>query len=269
MIRPLIGKYVNSVLHKIGYELRSINDLQSTPLPLEAAMHRILKIVKGIRTVIDIGASNGCWTQSTMRFFPDAFFLLIEANQHHEAELKNFSRNHNNVDYIISAAGDRVGYINFDKSDPFGGLASDLPIEEFKQHNLQATQPLKSENYIKIPVTTVDNEINRRKCSPPFFLKLDVHGYELPILNGAKEILRDTLLVQIETYNFNLTIDSLRMHETIGYFENQGFRLLDICDPLHRRDGAFWQIDLFFIPKTHAVFSSNTYDGIGNGQRNE
>ena len=38
----------------------------------------------------------------------------------------------------------------------------------------------------------------------PHLIKLDTHGYEVPILCGATETLRNTNLLVIETYNFRL-----------------------------------------------------------------
>ena len=35
----------------------------------------------------------------------------------------------------------------------------------------------------------LDKEIQKRKLRPPYLLKLDTHGFEIPILEGAKEII--------------------------------------------------------------------------------
>lgn len=41
-----------------------------------------------------------------------------------------------------------------------------------------------------VPATTIDLEVAERGLQAPFVIKLDTHGFELPILNGARGTLR-------------------------------------------------------------------------------
>ena len=91
-------------------------------------------------------------------------------------------------------------------------------------------------------------------------MKLDTHGFEVPILNGARQVLAGANLVVIETYNFRLETDSLKFWEMCRFMDELGFGVIDISEPLWRpKDDAFWQIDLLFIPKTRPEFSYNRY----------
>jgi FkbM family methyltransferase len=212
---------------------------------LEAALSRSKWRNTDIKTVIDIGASDGRWSLVAKKYFPQAFYFLIEARQEHEAALKKVRSNHQNLDYLISAAGDKVGQCYFDASDLFGGLASHNPFDQ---------------NCITVPITTIDIEIQTRKLLPPFLIKLDTHGFEVPILEGANQTLKNSELVIIEAYNFQLTNDSLKFYELCGYMEQKGFRCVDFSEPVHRKkDKAFWQVDLFFIPFKNVIFDSNSY----------
>ena len=89
---------------------------------------------------------------------------------------------------------------------------------------------------------------------------MDTHGFEIPIFEGASEILNETNLVVVETYNFNIAENSLRFHKICEYLESKGFRCIDICDPLFReKDLALWQFDLFFIRENHPVFLCDSW----------
>lgn len=146
---------------------------------------------------------------------------------------------------MIAAAGDTVGEVYFDGSDPFSGLAS--------HHKDDKASTV-------VPSITIDYLCQQKKLKPPYFLKLDTHGFEIPIFEGAKETLRQTNLIVVEVYNFNLTDDSLRFPQLCQYLEDKGFQCIDMCDPMFReKDGAFWQMDLFFIPKSHPVFQDNSW----------
>ena len=91
-------------------------------------------------------------------------------------------------------------------------------------------------------------------------VKLDTHGFEVPILIGAAETLKQANVVIIEVYNFKLTEPCLRFHEMCTHMESLGFRCYDMADPmLRQRDRALWQMDLFFAPSASPIFRYGSY----------
>jgi FkbM family methyltransferase len=201
-----------------------------------------------VESVIDVGASDGHWSGRMMRYFPKAKYLLIEAQEGaHGAALEKFKAGHANVEYELCAAGAQDGEIHFDASDPMGGLASATAF---------------TQNDIVVPVKTIDNLAKRRKLRGPFLIKLDTHGYEVPILEGARETMAESAMLIIEAYNFTLCPGALRFYELCEFLERRGFRCVDMFDVMNRPgDKAFWQMDMVFLPATHAVFQSNRYNG--------
>jgi FkbM family methyltransferase len=212
---------------------------------VQVALRRIARR-RDIRTVIDVGASDGRWSAAARCFFQRARYLLVEAQAlPHEAELRSLKARHPEFDYVIAAAGPREGTIHFDASDPFGGMASERPFVA---------------DDVSVPMTTVDAEVSRRRLEGPFLVKLDTHGYEVPILEGATNTLRDTHILVIEAYNFKTSATCLRFHELCAWIEERGFRCIDLCDVLHRpHDGALWQMDLLFLPSDSPEFESSSY----------
>ena len=102
-----------------------------------------------IMTVIDIGASDGSWSELARQHYPDAHYLLVEAQANpHEPALRSYVAQHPRFEYLVAAAGPREGTIHFDATDPFGGVASEKPT---------------GEHDIVIPVTTIDLEVARRR----------------------------------------------------------------------------------------------------------
>ena len=245
MIKYFVEKVVNPVLRKMGGEF--VPNLRAPSLT--SALARIVEKNIEVQTVIDIGASYGKWSQDVRRFYPNAFYLLIEAQKVHEMGLQSFKARHDNSDFVLAAAGDCIGEVYFDESDPFGGLASHTPLQG------------NGRRVTRVPVTTVDAEVNARKLKPPYLLKLDTHGFEVPIFKGAPETLKKTSLIIVETYNFTIADGSLRFHKMCAFLESRGFRPIDLCDPLFRpKDGILWQFDLFFARTDRREFQSNTYE---------
>lgn len=240
MLLKSIKRTVRAYLNQRGLELVPKN----RHLTLDAAMLRRRDVA--VQTVIDVGASDGRWSARMMKHYPQARYLLVEAQEAaHGNGLRRFKAAHVNVDYVLSAAGDRDGEIYFDASAPFGGQAATTP---YPQNNLV------------VPMTTLDTLVRRHALEGPFLLKLDTHGFEVPILEGARETLTQAAMLIIEAYNFTLCPGCLRFHELCAYLEARGFRCADWFEPMHRPgDGVFWQMDMVFLPATHRVFASNEY----------
>lgn len=214
-------------------------------ISLDSALKRTVNRKTTINTIIDIGASNGCWSERLRRYYPNTFCLLVEANHYHQKALEQFKEKYSNVEYILAAAGDIEGEIYFDGTDPFGGLASH---EASTQTNL------------KVPVTTVDTLCKTYQLQPPYLIKLDTHGFEVPIFEGAQNALKQASLLVVETYNFNIPPHSLRFPQMCQYLEDRGFRCIDMSEPMYRDfDRAFWQVDLFFMPQSYAGFENNRW----------
>ncbi len=215
------------------------------PFTMDGALGRCISRGIKINTVIDVGASNGCWSERCLKQLPNANYLLIEAQEPHKKDLEEFTSKHKSAQFVIAAAGNRQGKIYFDNGGLFAGLASEEPLES---------------NCIEVPVTTIDFEVKTRKLSAPYCIKLDTHGFEVPILEGAMETLKQTNLVIIETYNYQLTKDSLKYYQMNEYMESIGFSSIEIADlMLRKKDNSFWQMDTFYIPSNRNEFDYNSY----------
>lgn len=109
-------------------------------------------------------------------------------------------------------------------------------------------------------MTTVDAEVARLSLAGPFLLKLDTHGFEIPIFEGAASTLDQTSLLIVEAYNFELRPGALRFHELCTYLGGRGFRPLDVVDVMRRPgDDVLWQFDLFFARNDSREFASSAF----------
>lgn len=197
-----------------------------------------------INTWIDVGASDGSWSQQARRHFPAATFLLFEPLAERQAALAECSRRYG-FKIMAAAAGARAGQVEFAVDPNLDGsvIASSGAI---------ATR--------KVRMETIASAISAEELKGPYGIKLDTHGFEIPILEGAAPILDQTELLIIETYNFKLSEPAVRFHELCAWLEARGFRCCDLADPMRRpSDGSFWQVDLAFVRADHPLFRSNRY----------
>lgn len=205
-----------------------------------------LKRLRGhvaIETVLDVGASNGCWSRVCARHFPQAKYVLFEPQACHRKGLTRFASSAN-ATVVEKAVGPSDGTTYFEASDPFGGVLADRP-----------------EDNIEVPMTSIDSTVSQLQLSGPYLLKLDTHGVEKEILEGAAQTLPHCAALIIEAYNYRLTRDTLLFWELCAYLHERGFRPFDLVDVMRRkRDSTLWQMDLFFVANSWPGFEVATFE---------
>lgn len=145
-------RFIKNLIQDLQEKLRG-RGFETDAYSMAAAISRTKSRGLTIQTVIDIGASDGRWSLATKKYFPEAVYFLVEARKEHEPALVKVKTKHQDIDYVIAAAGDKTGQCYFDASDLFGGLASHKPFDL---------------NCITVPITTIDIEVQTRKLIPPF-----------------------------------------------------------------------------------------------------
>jgi len=247
-----VQRFIRHTKHRLIYRLGGAPVEKIPPLlrQTEDAFKALVRLGIPIHTFIDVGASNGSWSLLAKRHFPSSKFHLIEAQSCHHQVLEKLSGTDPSISYTLAAAADTTGQLYFDSSGgPFGGAASRQPLVGQDPENC-------------VPCTTIDAEVKQRTLAPPFLIKLDTHGFELPILNGATGALKHSEALFIECYNFHPGENGLAFWEFCSFVAKLGFRPFDIVDPVHRpRDGILWQADILFLRSERPEFSDSTWVG--------
>lgn len=208
---------------------------------LAASLTRIAAGGTNVGSIIKIGAGSGADVPYVERYFPGSRTLLVEMDDRFLPEWETLRATVPALRWAIcgAAAQDRDGYMR--KSDRTGGVIT----QEY------------TEDATPISFRRIDSLVEEHRLEPPYFMRFDTHGAEAEVLAGAVETLKQTSLIQMECYNFKhqLTFDKM-----VGHMRGLGFRVIDMCEPLFRRDGAFWQIHLFFARDDHRAFAKNSYN---------
>jgi FkbM family methyltransferase len=239
-LKARIQRLANHLLAPLGLHLQRRHRVFDMDGILERAARRKLEPT----TIIDVGASDGIWALRAHRHFPRAKFLLFEPLAERQEALGRLHAKRG-FEIVPAVAGAASGTISFTVDPALDGSGV-----------ARAGEP----GNRTVPVTTIDATIEARSLSGPYALKLDTHGHEIPVLEGATQVLLKTQLLIIEAYNFKLTPGCLRFHELCAWLENRGFRCCDLADPMRRPgDGVLWQMDLAFAPTGSPFFASNAY----------
>ena len=200
------------------------------------------------RAVIDVGAWIGDWTEHVHAIFPDAQFLMVEANPAKKLGLE--------------AVATRLG--------PSVRLRMALLGPEARSgarfYAMEAGSSVLRENTnfdrqeLALEMTTLDTVSEATALQGPLLLKVDVQGYELEVLRGGVRTLAraDVVLLEVSLLEYNQ--GAPLMPEVVAFMNSAGFVPYDVCGQFRREtDGALCQIDIMFVRRDSALRASKTF----------
>jgi FkbM family methyltransferase len=187
-------------------------------------------------SAIDIGAYRGDWTVMFKTIFPATRILMIDALDKMAGQLQNVAARYSGAvafepGLLGAEHGKEVRFVEmetgssvFEESSPYG------------------------RKYTAHAQTTLDNLLARHpdfQC--PNFIKLDVQGYELEVLRGARQAMQQADFILLEASLLPVNKGCPGLAEVVRFMDEAGFRVLDFCSQSRRLDGVLWQTDLLFI----------------------
>jgi FkbM family methyltransferase len=200
--------------------------------------------------VVDIGAYKGEWTAMARGIFPEARFLMLEAQESQRVILEKVKgQNPASVNYRIALLGaeNREG-VDFHQYDVAPTGASVLAA--------QAGAPAR---VVKCRMETLDAILSREGFRRPELIKIDVQGYELEVLKGGKEALAAAEAIALEVSLIELYQGSPLMHEVIAFMHERGFLCYDIPTLMRRpSDQTLWQVDMIFVKAGSPLIQDKT-----------
>jgi FkbM family methyltransferase len=170
--------------------------------------------------VYDIGAAVLHWTRESKKNWPNARYINFEAVEQVEEFYKEM-----NAEYAIGVFSDEnnkeITFYNnpvylggnsyYKENEKYSPAAKDIYSKEFEElrHTL-----------------TIDSTVEMFNFPPPDFVKIDVQGAELDILNGMTNTLKTVkhLIVELQHVEYNL--GAKQADESIPFIESLGFELV-------------------------------------------
>jgi len=240
---------VKKTLGLLGVELRRVR----RPGPPGSASGAVGELVPALadmahrgfrpRTIVDVGANRGAWSEAVAGVFPEANFFLMEPIPGFEPELKRFVEGHPGSKYWMAAASGEEGTATIECVTSLdGGLSSGSTLAG----GWHDTTRYKVESIV-VPTLTLDSLVRRGEMPTPDLLKVDVEGFELQVLRGAEPLLNaiPTVIPEVSLERFwNQPI----FHEVIAQMAEWGYWVYDFVG-FNRRpaDGSLGQADVCFV----------------------
>ncbi len=188
------------------------------------------------RTILDIGAYHGSWSEVMWHIWPDARFHLIEGNTDCAPQLAATG-----FPFDIALLSDSVKDVTYHKCQTGSGEGNSIYREA-------SAYPFES--------TTVRTQtLDALAGGHPYdFLKLDCQGSEGDVIRGGLETVGRATIVQLEcqiqSYNAGapLAIDAINLMDSLD------FRLYDITEYHLNSRSMLIQADFLFVRKDSGLF---------------
>lgn len=166
--------------------------MEHTPIP--PAELEILKQLKHIKTVFDVGARADT---DFFEIWPKASFHLFEPNPVFYSEL--MQNVINTVDKLSGGADQRVFTQPFGLGDKVGEFYYNPLLQTFDQGEAWSVKD--PYGLSKLFVNTLDNYVKENGVKRIDFLKIDTEGYDYKVLKGAKNTLKKCKYIQYEHWD--------------------------------------------------------------------
>jgi FkbM family methyltransferase len=196
--------------------------------------------------IYDVGAADGAWTRLAASIWPEARFVCFEPLEERDEALKQLG-----ADMPGKIQSFRMG-LGSEDSELVMGVADGLWASSFAYGGVSER---------RLPVRRLDGLIADGVVPAPSFLKLDVQGFELRVLEGGRnKALAHTDFILMECQFFAFCGDMRTLDVTIAHMSGLGYVPYEFVEFLRRPlDGAMGQCDLLFAKRGHALISDTRW----------
>jgi len=194
------------------------------------------------RTILDIGAYQGEWTKMAHQIFPLAKIFMIEATPDNESLLRNVSEASGLSMALLGNKSKKS--VDFYVANP-----QTTSITTGNSIYMEKTRYFDNQHLIKLPMTTLDEMVAKRKLKNIDFIKIDTQGSELNILKGGKKTVSKAEFILLETQNLEYNDKAPFTEDVVIAMKSYGLRLFDILETHYLSSGELFQVDLLFAKK--------------------
>lgn len=212
------------------------------------ALERLYAVGFQPKTIFDVGAYQGDFSQSCLSIWSNAKVACFEALEHKVLQLQQLA----SLNSAIQV---------------FPGLLGAEAHEQVPLHQSEtASSVMVEQSNQNFPVTfhtmrTVDSIVQEHFGGhSPDLLKLDVQGYELEVLKGAERSLPNmqVLLAEVNLLDIHQNVPLLA--DMIAWLDARDWVTYDICGLTRRPlDQTLWQADFIFVPRNSKLRSDKRW----------
>jgi len=235
----LISRYLRSFLRqslgKFGYSISRF----PTKNVFEA---------QKIDFVIDVGANTGQFGNTLRNQGYEGWIYSIEPIQEAHSRLTKIANR--DVRWVVmppTAVGDAIGTVDFHIS--YNSVSSS--VLKINDRHIESAKNSRISSIRKVPLVTLDElfrlpsiDLAKHKVA----LKVDVQGYEDRVIDGAKELIKQISVIQLELSLKRLYADQVLFMDMLTKISKLGFELWSIQPNFYELESSrVLQVDATFV----------------------
>ena len=230
-----LKKILNLCRSKIWFK-GMINGIYAT-----VELEKLVKDIKAPETIIDIGSNKGQFILLMEQIFPNKIVYSFEPIIEMINKQKKFFKYKKNITFHNLALGSSICSKEF-------LITSRMDSSSFLK---VASNTNKSKNYSviekrDIKVSTLDEILLNEIFLYPLLIKMDVQGYELEVLKGAKNLLKKTDYLLLEVSENEMYQNQPTEKIIIEYLKDLNFEIFKANNWLSIKNTNFKQRDILF-----------------------
>lgn len=207
-----------------------------------AVEHDRLPIRRDLRTVFDVGANRGQFCLYSLARFPEAQIFAFEPIADAARHLESLFEAEKRVSVMPFALGNTDGEVEMHLSAKEDS-SSLLPVGEGQVALFPGTNEIGT---ARTQVRRLDGVLAECEVRTPALLKVDVQGFELPVLKGAEGSLRLFNQILIEASFTELYRGQALFSDVDALIARHGFRLISGQISASDESGRWLQGDFLY-----------------------
>lgn len=187
------------------------------------------------RTILDVGACDGEFTDLARAYFRPERIWLVEADPEFAGKLKEKYRGISGCEVIHAAIMDQTGEASL-RVNEHRPSSSVLPIG--KDTGRVFGKSMREVREVTVPAWTMDHLFNERGIESIDLLKVDIQGAERLMIKGGGEALERVRVLYIEALFEECYQGCALFGELDQMLRERGFKLRDLEDFRRGADGS-------------------------------
>lgn len=238
-----IKNIIKKILRKNGLVVLPVDVYQEQ---LSSIKYNWLKAMN-FSSIVDVGASDGGFARKARAMFSDTPIFSFEPIKESFDHLNDYFKNDKNfTSYNIACSNQKIladFYLSSNK-----GSSSLLEMGHIHKKAYPDSSGLFK---TKVFAEKIDNILTEKETGNNVYLKMDVQGGEMFVLEGASVLLNSVSLILSEISFVTLYDFQPLVNELISYLKERGFIIAGVENVSQSLvDGSFLQADMFFIRET-------------------
>ena len=233
---------IQRTLKRFGREIRHLEQ----PLRDDPSFAWLGKL--GIKTVLDVGANAGEFSQMMTRILPGCQIYAFEPLAECAAVLRKNLAGYSQLRVFQTALGNRSGAASMRRSPMT--YASSL-LENTELHLLNYPELKESSQEISVSIAALDEIAREISLDPLLLIKIDVEGYTKPVIEGGSWTLDRADVVIVEASYWPLYQGQVLFDWVYDAMRQKGLRYVgNVKQQSSPVDGSVLQADAVFMNET-------------------